>query len=176
MGTSQRRAGTDHERQSSRLMVTQNSCYCPLRIRDRRHGHLLNPSGDANRRASLDDGNVSRLLKLPLGEIDGDYVEIEVDPADLGEDAVELNAAGADVAFAPFSLADSLDRVLPALSTILDRVRKIDARPDKVEMEVGLKIGGETGVIFAKGTAEANFTLKVSWSRRISDPRPGAED
>ena len=30
-------------------------------------------------------------------------------------------------------------------------------------MEFGLKIGGETGVIVAKGTAEVNFTIRMSW-------------
>jgi hypothetical protein len=30
-------------------------------------------------------------------------------------------------------------------------------------VQFGLKVGGETGVIVAKGTAEANFTITLAW-------------
>lgn len=30
-------------------------------------------------------------------------------------------------------------------------------------MEFGVKIGGETGMIIAKGTAEVNFKIALSW-------------
>jgi hypothetical protein len=33
-------------------------------------------------------------------------------------------------------------------------------------VEFGLKIGGEAGVIIAKGTAEVNFTVRVSWKQK----------
>jgi hypothetical protein len=108
---------------------------------------------------------MTQLLRVMIGERDDEFVDIEVDPNDLDADAVQFNASVADIAVAPFSLADSIDRIVPALSAILGRIRKIDAKPESVEMQIGLKIGGETGLIFAKGTAEANFTLKVSWSR-----------
>lgn len=35
--------------------------------------------------------------------------------------------------------------------------------PDETAIEFGLKIGGETGVIIANGTAEVNFTVRMSW-------------
>ena len=35
--------------------------------------------------------------------------------------------------------------------------------PDEAEVEFGLKMGGETGVIIAKGTAEVNFVIRMSW-------------
>jgi Trypsin-co-occurring domain 1 len=34
--------------------------------------------------------------------------------------------------------------------------------PDETTVDFGLKIGGETGVIVAKGTAEVNFLVSVS--------------
>jgi hypothetical protein len=35
--------------------------------------------------------------------------------------------------------------------------------PDQTVVEFGLKVGGETGMIIAKGTAEVNFKVTMSW-------------
>jgi hypothetical protein len=37
--------------------------------------------------------------------------------------------------------------------------------PDECGVEFGLKLGGETGVIVAKGTAEVNFLVKLTWRK-----------
>jgi hypothetical protein len=107
----------------------------------------------------------SVLLKVPIGDDPSEFVEIEVDRRDLGE-GIQLTAgAQTDVATAPFSLASSLDQVLPALSTILAKLRKAEQAPDEIGMKLGLKVGGETGLIFAKGTAEATFEVSLTWRR-----------
>jgi Trypsin-co-occurring domain 1 len=35
--------------------------------------------------------------------------------------------------------------------------------PEEAQVEFGLKIGGETGVIVAKGAAEVNFVVRMTW-------------
>jgi Trypsin-co-occurring domain 1 len=105
------------------------------------------------------------LIRVPIGDGSDDFIEAEVDTRELGE-SVRLTAdAGLDPVTAPFTLASSVDRVMPALSKILAQLRSAAHAPDEVGMELGLKIGGETGLIFAKGTAEATFTLKLAWKR-----------
>jgi hypothetical protein len=32
-------------------------------------------------------------------------------------------------------------------------------------MQLGLKVGGETGLVFARGSAEATFTVNLSWRK-----------
>jgi hypothetical protein len=39
------------------------------------------------------------------------------------------------------------------------------ASPDECGVEFGLKLGGETGVIVAKGTAEVNFVITLTWKK-----------
>jgi len=107
----------------------------------------------------------SVLLRVPIGDDPSEFVEIEVDRRDLGNDAVELTSGGPDVAVAAFSLGSSFDRVLPALSTILTKLRSAEHAPDEVQMTLGLKAGGETGLIFAKGSAEATFTVALTWRK-----------
>ena len=47
-----------------------------------------------------------------------------------------------------------------------------EVAPAEAEVEFGLKIGGETGVIVAKGTAEVNFVVRMTW--KASEPGSNA--
>jgi hypothetical protein len=104
------------------------------------------------------------LLKVPVSEGSTEYVEVEVDRRELGE-SVQLRAGSVVEAAAAFSLTSSMDRVLHAVLAMLTRVRSAEHAPDEVGMELGLKVGGETGLIFAKGTAESTFTLTLTWRK-----------
>jgi hypothetical protein len=104
---------------------------------------------------------VSLLLRVPVDET-GAYFEVEVDHQDLSGE-VALVAGRPDLAEAPFSLASSLRSVLPALHVLLDGLRTLAPGPDEVTVELGLKVGGETGLVFVKGTGEATFTVNLTW-------------
>jgi hypothetical protein len=50
-----------------------------------------------------------------------------------------------------------------ALTSSLERLAR---RPDELEIEFGVSIGGEAGIPFvSKGKIDANFTVTVRWSR-----------
>ncbi|MEL3946352.1 MULTISPECIES: CU044_2847 family protein [Streptomyces] len=85
-------------------------------------------------------------------------VDVDADATDL-----ELAAGGGVVARARVSLDEALDQVKPTLARVADTLRELG--PDAAELEFGLKMGGETGVIIAKGTAEVNFTVRLTWNR-----------
>lgn len=57
----------------------------------------------------------------------------------------------------------------PALRMILGRLREGVHAPDKITIDVGLQVGGETGFVFAKGTAEASIAVSMTWRRRSDD-------
>ena len=109
------------------------------------------------------------LLRVPVGDGSGEFVEIQVARADLegaNESGVVLAADnGSRFEATGFSLASAMDRVLPALRVILGRLRSGEFSPDEVTMELGLQIGGETGVFFARGTAEASVAVTMTWHR-----------
>ena len=59
------------------------------------------------------------------------------------------------------SLEEALGKLKPALHKIVLMLR--DMAPDEASVAFGLNIGGETGVIVAKGSAEVNFSVTMSW-------------
>ncbi|MFF8958030.1 CU044_2847 family protein [Streptomyces sp. NPDC014894] len=61
------------------------------------------------------------------------------------------------------TLSAALSTLRPALNDIRNSLAAVS--PDAVEVEFGIKVGGESGVIFAKGTVEANFVVRLSWDR-----------
>jgi hypothetical protein len=49
------------------------------------------------------------------------------------------------------------------LRTLKDKL--VASAPEHFTVEFGVKLGGETGVILAKGTAEVNLKITMTWDR-----------
>jgi Trypsin-co-occurring domain 1 len=109
------------------------------------------------------------LLRVPVGDGSDEFVEIQVSRTelqDLSESGVVLASDdGSRFEAVTFSLASAMDRVIPALRVILGRLRAGVHSPDEITMELGLQVGGEAGVFFAKGTAEATVAVTMTWRR-----------
>jgi len=102
------------------------------------------------------------LLGLPVGTDGKDVLVFEVDPSEVSGDLVlAAPEPGQIVAKAQVTLEQALTKLKPSLQKIMHTLKELS--PDETEVEFGLKIGGETGVIIAKGTAEVNFTIRMSW-------------
>jgi hypothetical protein len=74
-----------------------------------------------------------------------------------GRDARDLDFKGA------------LANVRSAAVELLDTVRSIAEPPDECEITFGIKLNAQAGAIIAKASAEANFTVKLQWSRRSAE-------
>jgi hypothetical protein len=46
------------------------------------------------------------------------------------------------------------------------RDKLVASTPEHFTVEFGVKLGGETGIILAKGTAEVNLTITMTWDRK----------
>ncbi|WP_306319945.1 MULTISPECIES: CU044_2847 family protein [unclassified Streptomyces] len=105
---------------------------------------------------------MAQLMRIPLK--DGKFMVAEVDQTNIPKESVVLASPkpGQAVAQATRTLESSLLSLGPALSGLTDTLRVL--APQTVSVEFGVKLGGETGVILAKGTAEVHFTVKVEWS------------
>ena len=72
---------------------------------------------------------------------------------------------------AQVTLEEALARLKPSLQKVTGLLKELS--PDQTVVEFGLKVGGETGIIIAKGTAEVNFKITMSWGReQDSDKKP----
>jgi hypothetical protein len=102
------------------------------------------------------------LLGLPVAPGSDDLLVFEVDHSEIPGDLV-LASLDPDKAVdrAKVTLEEALRKLKPSLDKVVHLLREMS--PDETTVEFGLKIGGETGVIVAKGTAEVNFSIRMSW-------------
>jgi NTP-dependent ternary system trypsin peptidase co-occuring protein len=102
------------------------------------------------------------LLGLPTEANSDDVLVFEVDRAEVSDDLV-LASSEPDKAVdrARVTLEEALGKLKPSLNKIVHMLKELS--PDETEVEFGLKIGGETGIIIAKGTAEVNFKIRMCW-------------
>jgi Trypsin-co-occurring domain 1 len=102
-------------------------------------------------------------MKVPLAS--GDAVIVEVDRQGIPSDLV---LASNDPYAVAVKATETLDQVLgkvePALQAVGAWARSVS--PDECCVEFGLKLGGETGIIIAKGTASVNFVVKLTWKNQ----------
>ncbi len=136
--------------------------------------------GDACERtrseAVMDPGEaMGELVGLPVTTDSENFLVVEVDEEEpsggLVLAAVPDPAKG--IAKAQVTLEQALTSLKPSLHKIAQVLREL--APEEAEIEFGLKIGGETGVIVAKGTAEVNFIIRMTWKARELAPEPVAE-
>lgn len=113
---------------------------------------------------------MAQLVRIPLE--DGEFLVAEVDRDDIPDESVVLASPepGRAVARAAHTLESSLLSLRPALSGLVEALKVLS--PQAVSIEFGVKLGGETGVILAKGTAEVNFTVHVEWTPKSAAAVP----
>lgn len=98
---------------------------------------------------------------------DGASLLVEVDEDSPGLERISRDSAG--VAEAGRRLEDALATARPAIRSVIDSVRAL--APDEYEVEFGVKLSAEAGVVVAKTAVEGHFNVKVHWSRPSPDTR-----
>ena len=103
------------------------------------------------------------LVSLPVEAGSEEVLVVEVDRSEISEDLVLAAEPGKVIARAQVTLEEALAKLKPSLQRVVQLLKELS--PDQTAVEFGLKLGGETGVIIAKGTAEVNFKVTVSWGQ-----------
>jgi hypothetical protein len=98
---------------------------------------------------------------------EGESIQIEVDDS-RGPHRV---AREGQVAEAGRRLEDVLAQARPAVRAVLASMSDLAA--DEREVEFGLKLTGEAGVVVAKTAVEGNFVLRLKWVRPQATPNDG---
>jgi hypothetical protein len=115
----------------------------------------------------VEGGSMAELVRVPLEH--GQYIVAEVDKLDIPGDDVVLAGAepGKTLAEVQAKFGASLRTIRPAITELIETLK--DSGPDSINVEFGIKIGGETGIILAKGTAEVNFKVSMAWKRSADE-------
>jgi hypothetical protein len=104
----------------------------------------------------------TRIATVPLDR--GGSVDIEI--TDNSEGAIEPVGRATDAAAATIrTLRQALSEITPAIEEVVEQLRDTASKPDRIAVQYGVKITGETTAILAKAAAEANFTITVEWQR-----------
>jgi NTP-dependent ternary system trypsin peptidase co-occuring protein len=115
---------------------------------------------------------VTELMRF---ETDSGSIVVEVPE---GEPGFELVSRDGVIADTRMKLESALHDVRDAAESTLRVFRDGRARPDGIEVEFGIKLNAEAGVVIAKSSVEGHFTVKLSWSRSHSqaddEARPAA--
>ena len=93
---------------------------------------------------------------------DGGTVVVEADDEQLAGFQPAAASPGEVAAKATESFEAALDRLLPPIAAIGERMRSLS--PEEVQVELGVKLTAEAGVIVAKAAAEANFIVRLRWT------------
>ena len=96
----------------------------------------------------------------------GETLLFEVDePDDIGVTAISISV---DQDTGMVELDKALGGVKRAAGQVLETMRSIAVPPDSCEISFGVKLSGTVGAIIAKASTEANFTIKLTWTKKNS--------
>ncbi|MHB8629614.1 MAG: CU044_2847 family protein [Aggregatilineales bacterium] len=103
-----------------------------------------------------------RYVEFPLSG--GGTVVVEVDePGSRGSQEAGLRP-GEIAERAGQTFKQALDRIKPTADAILSRLHSLIQKPDEIEVEFGLKLSAEAGMVIASGAVEANYTVRLKWT------------
>lgn len=120
----------------------------------------------------LGGNDVAILVQIPVEDVEGGAVVlVESDRGDIPSGLTLASPEpGQAAARAARSLSASLEQLEPVLRTVKDKL--VASAPEHFTVEFGVKLGGETGIILAKGTTEVNLKITMTWdreSRQVGD-------
>lgn len=66
------------------------------------------------------------------------------------------------------SITDVAARLKPLVLALYNSLASEERRPDKIEVEFGVKLNAESGVVIAKAAAEGSIKLKLTWEKKAA--------
>ncbi|MFH8520113.1 CU044_2847 family protein [Streptomyces gelaticus] len=110
----------------------------------------------------LSEGQALYTVEVPLGS-GGEVVRVQVNGA--GEDVVRVGRGSRAVARAEQSLEQMMDVVRPVADAFVGRCRGMLRPPDEANLEFGMSLSADAKVLVAGSSAEANFSVSLTWHR-----------
>lgn len=105
---------------------------------------------------------MKRLVEFPLEGEGSILVEVE-EPEPVG--GMVRVARHGEIDVASQSFEDALEKVRPAASAVIVKLREMTESPDEIEMEFGLGLSAKAGAFIASAGSTANFKVTLKWKR-----------
>jgi len=104
---------------------------------------------------------VNQLVKFPLES--GGFVYIEAE--DRGAEGGVVKASRGVPGEAVQSFEEAISALSPVANSIISKIINTANPPDEANVEFGLTLKGDYGIIITKVGAEANFKVGLKWKR-----------
>ncbi len=103
-------------------------------------------------------------LAVPLHAGSDDVAIFQVDSREIPDSEVLASDDGTGaLGVAKKSLDDALTKLKPSVEMV--RTAFGDLSPDEISVDFGLSVSGEYGMVIAKGTAQVDFAVHLTWKR-----------
>lgn len=103
---------------------------------------------------------MKRLIEFTID--DGTTMTVEVDELERGGLAPAARP-GEMITRAQISFEDALEKMRPATTILIKKLRSLPDQPDEIGVEFGLKLTAEAGAVLASAGAEANYKVILKW-------------
>lgn len=98
---------------------------------------------------------------------DGSNIVVESDEPEPPSGVVRATRKpGEIIEEANYNLEEALEKIRCATESAITKFRMLSEQPDGITMEFGFNLSATFGAIIASGTAEANYKVTLSWSRK----------
>jgi hypothetical protein len=108
---------------------------------------------------------MKRLVEFPSDS--GDLILVEVEDSELADGATRRGLSSSSVVErAQTSFEDALEKAQPMASGLVSKLRGIADSPDEVQVEFGLSLSAQAGVVLMAGAnAGANYKVTLKWTK-----------
>lgn len=100
-------------------------------------------------------------IEFPLAS--GGVIVVEIDEPEIGLQRVSRGRGTEYGESANETFDDALAKIKPAADVIIDTLRTLNNSPDEVEVEFGMKMSLDHGVVIAANSLESNYRVKLAW-------------
>lgn len=104
-----------------------------------------------------------RLVEFPLEN--GSSILVEVDVLDTEEGILKTSRNGEVITKAHKKFEEVMEKVKPAASVIIAKLRSLHDSPDEIEVQFGLKLSADAGAFVASAGIEANYAVTLRWKK-----------
>lgn len=111
------------------------------------------------------------LMRFTLDRDESVLVEVDADDPMISP----VSRTGEVIESAALSFRASLTQVRSAAEAALGTFRDMDARPDEVSVEFGVKLNAQAGAVIAKTGVDGHLRIALTWRRgdtSATEPSP----
>lgn len=104
---------------------------------------------------------MSDLLRFDLADRGSIMVEVDADEPGIAR----ASRVGNLITSTAESFENALDHVRRAADAALSGFRNMEARPDEVQIQFGVRLNAEAGAVIAKTGADGHLQVSLTWRR-----------